>query len=249
MNRATQLNRKHSRQIGVDLFRSGHFNHSPFLNALSDAALSALTHKAKTITYLKKVAIVSANHDVEAFYIILSGSVRLFVSDEAGKEITLNVQEAGTYFGEVGLLSQESMAVSISTLQNTMCAVIEKNDFLAWLAEYPEVVFVLLGVLSQKIQHLTEKVKQMCLLDHYGRFAILLKEMAVAEGNVSVIYNKPSQEALASMVGASRETVNKLMTGLIKGGYIVKNNKNLVIHQKLPAIWQAAHGGNLQTNI
>ncbi len=209
----------------------------PFFEIISDVALSALTGKAKTISYPKHASIISADNEVDAFYIILSGKVRVFVSDATGKELTLYFQEPGTYFGEVALLSHQTLSKSIKTVQKTVCAVISKDDFLIWLLNYPEVAFILLSVLAQKIDYLTCKVKQMSLLDTYGRIVVILEALAVVEGEVRVIYNKPSQQTLASMVGASRETVNKLMSCLIKGGYVGIKNKQMVINQKLPPIW------------
>lgn len=240
MNHAVRLNSHSTHKKRVDKIRLNQLRrsaYSPFLDAIPDAALSALTEKAMTVNYPKQVSIVTANHETNAFYIILSGKVRVFVSNADGKEMTLSFQEPGTYFGEAALLSQKPMPVNINTLQKTVCAVIAKKDFLAWLTHHPEVAFILLGAMSQKIKQLTEKLKQMSLLGSYGRMANILEAMAVAEGDVSVIYNMPSQAALASMVGASRKTVNKLMVDLNKGGYVGMSNNNLVIHQKLPSIW------------
>jgi CRP/FNR family transcriptional regulator, cyclic AMP receptor protein len=71
----------------------------------------------------------------------------------------------------------------------------------------------------------------------YERTVKALQAMAVVEGNVSVIHNRPTQQDLASMVGASREMVNKIMHELTKGGYIEVQEKALIIVKKLPASW------------
>jgi CRP/FNR family transcriptional regulator, cyclic AMP receptor protein len=94
-----------------------------------------------------------------------------------------------------------------------------------------------LGVLSEKIRHLTGKVRQMALSNVYERTVKALQELAVTEGDVSVIHNRPTQQDLASMVGASREMVNKIMHELTKGGYVSIEEKTLIIHKKLPTSW------------
>jgi CRP/FNR family transcriptional regulator, cyclic AMP receptor protein len=209
-----------------------------FLSSVSDEALTTLMEKAKTIKYPKQAVIISEGSVANALFIILSGKVRVFTSDDdKSKEVTLLVQEAGSYFGEIALLTDEPRSASVVTLEKTVCAVISKSDFQVWLIMHPDVAISLLGALSEKIRHLTDKVRQMALSNVYERTVKVLQELAVAEGNVGVIQNKPTQQDLAFMVGASREMVGKIMHDLIKGGYIVIEDKKLIINKKLPSSW------------
>jgi CRP/FNR family cyclic AMP-dependent transcriptional regulator len=123
------------------------------------------------------------------------------------------------------------------TLEKTVCAVISKNDFVHWLVDYPEVTFMFLKALSEKIKLLTDKVKQMALANVYERCTKVIQDMAVVEDNVSVIHNRPTQQDLASMVGSSREMVNKVMHELTKGGYIAIKDNTLIINRNLPPSW------------
>jgi CRP/FNR family transcriptional regulator, cyclic AMP receptor protein len=84
---------------------------------------------------------------------------------------------------------------------------------------------------------LTDKVKQMALSNVYERMIIALQEMAVLDGDQRVIHDRPSQEDLAKMIGASREMVNKIMQELTKGGYVTSHDKTMVINKKLPSSW------------
>jgi CRP/FNR family cyclic AMP-dependent transcriptional regulator len=125
----------------------------------------------------------------------------------------------------------------VETLEKTVCGIISKTDFLNWLSQHPDIAIALLGVLSEKIRYLTEKVKQMALSNVYERTVKLLNEMAKKEGDIFVIYNKPTQDDLAKMVGASREMINKVMHELTKGAYIVVQDNTLRIERTLPASW------------
>ena len=209
----------------------------PFLSNLSDEVLIALTDKAKSTKFPKQATIIMEGDETSSLYIILSGKVRVFGSDDKSKELTLMIQEAGSYFGEIALLSDEPRSASVVTLENTTCAVISKSDFIHWLMHYPDVAITLLGVLSNKIRLLTDKVKQMALSNVYERIIIALQEMAVFEGDSRVIHNRPSQDDLAKMIGSSREMVNKVMQELTKGGYVVVEDKKLIINKKLPSSW------------
>lgn len=207
------------------------------MSKLPDDVLTTLAEKAKPMKFPRQATIIMEGDETSSLYIILSGKVRVFGSDDKSKELTLMIQEAGSYFGEIALLSDEPRSASVVTLENTICAVISKADFINWLMHNPEVAITLLGVLSNKVRQLTEKAKQMALSNVYERIIIVLQEMAVHEGDVRVIHNKPSQEDMAKMIGSSREMVNKVMQELTKGGYVTIHEKNLVIHKKLPSSW------------
>ncbi len=209
----------------------------PFLAKLHEDALFALASKAKSVKYAKHTIIISEGDDTSSLYIILSGKVRIYGSDEKSKEVTLSTQDPGSHFGELALLSDEPRSASVQAIEPTICGVICKADFIHWLRQHPDVAISLLGVLSEKIRFLTEKVKQMALSNVYERTIKVLQDMAVKEGNISVIYNRPTQQELANMVGSSREMVNKVMKELTKGGYVVLDEKTLRIENKLPAYW------------
>jgi CRP/FNR family transcriptional regulator, cyclic AMP receptor protein len=209
----------------------------PFLSKLPDEVLVTLADKAKSAKFPKQATIIMEGDETSSLYIILSGKVRVYSSDDKSKEVTLLIQEPGSYFGEIALLSDEPRSASVVSLETTVCAVISKSDFIAWLMIHPDVAITLLGVLSDKIRHLTDKVRMMALSNVYERAVKALQAMAVVEGNVSVIHNRPTQQELASMVGSSREMINKIMHELTKGGYITIEDKALIINKKLPTSW------------
>ncbi len=208
-----------------------------FLSSVSEEALVVLLEKSKTLTYPKRVLIVSEGDKANAFFIILSGKVRVFCEDEKSKEVTFNIQGPGSYFGEIALLTDKPRSVSIMTLEKTVCAVISKNDFVNWLMNYPNVAINLLIALSEEIMQLTDKVRQMALSNVYERTVKVLKDLTVDEGNIGVIHNPPSQQVLASMVGASREMISKIMRDLTKGGYVETADNSLIINRRPPSSW------------
>ena len=209
----------------------------PFLSKLPDEALNALAAKVKSVKFPKQVTIILEGDESSSLYIILSGKVRVFSSDEKSKEVTLLIQESGSYFGELALLGDVPRSASVETLENTVCGIISKDNFKYWLVSHPDVAIELLCDLSEKVRHLTEKVKHMALSNVYERTIKVLQDMANKEGDVFVIHNKPTQQELANMVGSSREMINKIFKELTKGGYVVIKDKTLSIEKKLPASW------------
>jgi CRP/FNR family transcriptional regulator, cyclic AMP receptor protein len=209
----------------------------PFFSSLPDEALNALALNAKIAQYSKYATIITEGDETTSLYILLSGKVRIFTSYADGKEVTLLTQQAGSYFGELALLTNEPRSASVVTLEKSICGVISKHDFIAWLSLHPEVAIDLLGVLSEKVKYLTEKIKQLALSNVYERTITVLKDMADKEGDIFVIRNKPTQQELATMVGASREMINRVMKELTSAGYVVFEKKSLRIGAHLPNFW------------
>ncbi|MEC4747953.1 Crp/Fnr family transcriptional regulator [Methylomicrobium sp. Wu6] len=208
-----------------------------FLAKVPDEAVAALAAKAKMVKFPKQAVIISEGDEGSSLYVIVTGKVRVYTSDEKSKEVTLTVQKSGSYFGELALLCGERRSASVETLEKTVCGMISRDDFKVWLADHPEAVAELLRALSEKIILLTERVKQMALSNVYERTIKVLQDMANPEDGVSVIRNRPTQQELANMVGSSREMINKVMKELTKGGYIVIQDKSIRIENKPPACW------------
>ncbi len=205
-----------------------------FLANQDDAALNLLAAKAKMAKFPKRTFIISEGDRSDALYIVLSGKVRIFRADENSKEVTLMLQEAGTCFGKLALLSDQARSATVETLEPTECAIISKADFMQWLNAHPAVSIELLSFLSEKIRSLTDKVTELTLSNPYERTVKMLLKLATKEGDYLVIHNKPTQESLANMVGVGRETIAKFLHGLAEGGYLVMEGKSIKIQKKLP---------------
>lgn len=209
----------------------------PIFSQLSDDALRSLASHASVKTYPKNAIVINEGDESASFHFILSGTVRVYLSDENGKELTLNIDGPGKYFGELALLDDAPRSASVITCEKTTCGIISKVDFRAWLTKTPDAPFGIICGLVRKVRTLTDKVRSLALSDVYGRLVIELQNMAEENGDKKVIKNRPTQQDLANMIGASREMVSKIFKELIKGDYITLDGKELSINKKLPSSW------------
>jgi CRP/FNR family cyclic AMP-dependent transcriptional regulator len=83
----------------------------------------------------------------------------------------------------------------------------------------------------------TNSVKDLALLDVYGRVARLLLNMAVEKDGKLLIPDKLTQQEIAERVGASRDMVSRIFRDLTAGGYITVENRFITINKKPPARW------------
>lgn len=204
---------------------------------LPEDAINAVSALATTRTYAKNTIIISEGDDSDSLYAVLSGKVKVYLSDDEGKEIIINILSGGDYFGELALLDDEPRSASVMTLEESKLAVLSKSAFEDCLSKNPQVALPIIKGLSARLRNLTENVKSLALMDVYGRVARTLLDMAEPAGDNLVINQRLTQREIASMVGASREMVSRILKDLSIGGYITIENKTITINEKLPHAW------------
>jgi CRP/FNR family cyclic AMP-dependent transcriptional regulator len=203
---------------------------------LSEAELEAVSRRAVTRTLPKSTVVVSEGDGTDSLYIIVSGRVRIFVSDEKGKEIVLGNAGPGEYFGEM-VLDEGPRSASVMTLEPTRFLVVPKEDFMGFVAKSPEFSLHLIRKLIRRVRSLTNDVKSLALMDVYGRVARMLLELAVERDGMQVIEGRLTQQEMANRVGASREMISRILTDLASGGYITVARDRITIARALPRAW------------
>lgn len=204
---------------------------------LSDAERESISKLAVTRSFKKNTLVICEGDQSDSLYIILSGKVKVFLSDEDGKEVTLNTQKEGEYFGELAMLDDAPRSASVITVEASKLAVISKAAFDECLESHPKIALTIMRGLARRLRELTENVRNLALMDVYGRVARTLLDMAEDVDGKQVIQQKLTQREIASMVGASREMVSRILRDLSIGGYISIENKIITINERLPSGW------------
>lgn len=209
----------------------------PLFAQLGDEEIYSLSARVSLRNYPKNTILVSEGDETDSLFIIESGKVKVYLSDEEGKEVIINMLEAGDYFGEIALLDDKPRSASVMTLGDSRLWMISKKDFEVWLLQYPQIALLLLRDMSNRLRLLTDNVKSLALMDVYGRVARTLLNLAKEKDDKLVIEQKLTQQDIANMVGASREMVSRIMKDLVAGGYISNERASIVIHERLPSHW------------
>lgn len=161
----------------------------PYFAPLTDNVLLELSGKARPVKFPKNTIILRQGDSSHSLHIILSGKVRVYVSDEE-HDFVLQTQGSGSYFGELALITDAPRSASIMALEKTVCAIITQSDFMLWLNQHTEIVAaVLLRAMAEKVQQLTDEIQAMALSDVYQRLTRKLKHLGYDDGDVLVIEN------------------------------------------------------------
>jgi CRP/FNR family cyclic AMP-dependent transcriptional regulator len=208
----------------------------PLFSGLAEPEIAALAGVAIVRTFPKNAIVVTEGDGSDSLYVILSGRVKVFVSDEDGRDLVLNTMVPGEYFGELAL-DEGPRSASVATLEPSKMAVIPNEVLKAFLASHPGAALPLIRVLIGRVRHMTESLKNLAMLDVYGRVAKLLLELAREVDGKLVIEERLTQQDIGERVGASREMVSRILKDLTAGGYVGNEGGKIVIHRRPPRGW------------
>lgn len=203
---------------------------------LPKALLEEIATVATVRPYPRNAIIVTEGDESDSLYVMLSGKARVYVSDEKGREASLNQMGPGEYFGEV-TLDGGPRSASVMALEECRCAVIRRAELTAFIERNPGFALHLVRKLAHRVRELTENVRSLALMDVYGRVARLLLELAEEKDGKLVVPEPLTHREIASRVGASREMISRIFSDLADGGYVRKEDGQLVIARKPPPRW------------
>jgi CRP/FNR family cyclic AMP-dependent transcriptional regulator len=208
---------------------------APFAD-LDEGALRALAPGGAIRAYAKSVVVVSEGDRSDSLYVVLSGRVKAFVSDENGREAVVNTIGVGDFFGEL-VLDGGPRAASIMTLEPCRLFVIPQVDVERLLASHPAFARELLRKLIGKVRSLTGRVADLALKDVYGRLVRFLEENAASLDGRREVPERLTQSDIAARIGGSREMVSRILKDLAAGGYVAIEAKRIVVLKDLPRHW------------
>jgi CRP/FNR family transcriptional regulator, cyclic AMP receptor protein len=205
------------------------------LLSLAAQHLKTLAEHGTVKAYPKNAVIISEGDRSDSLYVILTGKVKVYLADDEGKEMVLNTQGAGEYFGEI-ILDEGPRSASVMTLEPSKFSIVSREQFNQFLAQSPEVTLELVRRLIHRVRELTKKVSELALLDVYGRVRGLLLELAT-EQDGKLVVERLTQQEMASRVGCAREMISRILKDLRKGGYIKDDGERIIIVKKPPPKW------------
>jgi CRP/FNR family cyclic AMP-dependent transcriptional regulator len=201
-----------------------------------DEVVRALASHGVVRHYPKGAVIITEGDPSDSIYVILSGRVKVYLSDDQGREVVLNEQGPGHYVGELALDDQPRSA-SVMTLEPCTLAVVSGKAFRSFIAADPDATLHLIRSLIRRVRVASESIRSLALLDVYGRVARLLLDLAVEKEGRLVVEQPYTQQELAQRVGCSREMVSRIFRDLIAGGYIRLDGRRIRIERTLPSRW------------
>jgi CRP/FNR family cyclic AMP-dependent transcriptional regulator len=181
----------------------------------------------------RNTTIMSSGDATDSLYIVLSGRLKVMMSDSEGKEVILAILGPGEFFGEMGLIDDEPRSASVVSIEPCELLSIAKRDFKRVISENSEMAMSVMRGLVRRLREADRKIGSLALLDVYGRVARLLLDMAENVNGEKIVTKRLPKQDIAKMIGASREMVSRVMKDLQTGGYIEMRGSNIVLRDTI----------------
>jgi CRP/FNR family cyclic AMP-dependent transcriptional regulator len=206
----------------------------PVLARLSPDDRAALAKELTRARVRRGTEIVHEGEIGQELFLILDGKVKITRASADGRENLLAVLGPGEVFGELSLFDPGPRTATATALGSLDYAILKHSALLPWLSGRPTVALLLLRVLARRLRRSNSALADMTFVDVPGRVAGALLELGgrfgteYPDGSLRVDHGL-TQEELAQLVGASRETVNKALAEFVSRGWLRLESRAVVI--------------------
>jgi CRP/FNR family cyclic AMP-dependent transcriptional regulator len=205
----------------------------PLFASFPEDQLRMLTTVVTRRSLPRSTTVMASGDPTDSLYIVLSGRLKVMMSDAEGKEVILSILLPGEFFGEMGLIDDAPRSASVVSIEACELLSIAKRDFKKCLAENFEMAQAVMRGLVRRLRDADRKIGSLALLDVYGRVARLLLDMAENVDGEKIVTKRLPKQDIAKMIGASREMVSRVMKDLQMGGYIEVRGSNIVLRDTI----------------
>jgi CRP/FNR family transcriptional regulator, cyclic AMP receptor protein len=161
---------------------------------------------------------------------ILNGSVKISVASADGRDIVLNILQAGEIFGEIALLDGRPRTADAIAMSDCELMVIERRDFIQFLRSQPDMTLKFIEILCARLRHTSAQVEDLNFLNLPTRLAkALLHLTSQVEASTPRRKVAITQREISQIIGRSRESTNKQLRAWAKRGWITLDRGGLTV--------------------
>jgi CRP/FNR family cyclic AMP-dependent transcriptional regulator len=208
----------------------------PLFSVLPENQLGLLTSMVTRKSFARGTSIITAGGPTDSLYIVISGRLKVMMSDDEGREVILAILGANEFFGEMSLVDDSPRSASVVAIEACELLSLAKRDFNKCLEDNFEMAMTVMRGLVKRLREADQKIGSLALMDVYGRVARLLLEMSEEVDGERIVVKKLAKQDIAKMIGASREMVSRVMKDLQSGGYIEVRPGGIVLRDNILAV-------------
>jgi CRP/FNR family transcriptional regulator, cyclic AMP receptor protein len=202
---------------------------------LDEPTLRALAERSVERSFPRHGRLFFQGDPGNGLFVVASGLVKVVVTSEDGEEMVLVTLGPGEALGELAVVDGGPRSAAAEALEPTSTLLITRPVVLELAARDPALTEALLQALGGLLRRLTEQASDLVFLDLPGRMAKLLAGLAAERGSATAegieLDANLTQTDLAGMVGASRQSVNQILQGFARRGYLQVRGRRIVIHR------------------
>lgn len=188
---------------------------------------------ARTKTIKKRQPIYLPGDPGEALYLVRKGRVKLSVTSESGREVTLAIVYPGDLFGEAEAFDGTPRQTQAEALDDVELGVVHRGELAHAMRQHPEVFLDLTRLFGSRLRRLQCRVQDFVLRDASARLANLLLDTegprGALDGGEARIAPRLTHQEIGNFIGCARETVSTLLGQFREQGIIRMNGRSIII--------------------
>jgi len=189
-----------------------------------------LLHASTTVKRVHKGEhIFSEGIYATAFFIIVSGKLKIYKLSPEGKEHTLHIHAEGDLVAEAAIFDSMVYPASCIALEDSTLIRISKDGFTGLVKTHPELALKMMSGYSKRLRQFVAKIEELSLKDIKSRLAGYLLENSSEENDIRICRLVYSKKELASVLGTVPETLSRALAFLKRKKLIIEKNKTLIV--------------------
>ena len=206
---------------------------APLFAGLDDDAAKTLVATMTPLELARGDVLFHEGEPGDRLYVVREGKIKLGRRSSDGRENLLAVLGPGEMFGELSLFDPGPRTATATVVADAVVLELGHADLVQWLQERPAVAQQLLQALARRLRRTNEALADLVFSDVPGRVAKALLDLSTRFGEtvdegIRVAHDL-TQEELAQLVGASRETVNKALADFASRAWLRLDGKSVII--------------------
>src|SRR5258706_296745 len=176
----------------------------PLFSVLAENQLALLTSAVSRKSFTRGTTVIAAGDPTESLFVVISGRLKVMISDDEGREVILAILGPNEFFGEMGLIDDHPRSASVVALEACELLNLSKRDFKRCLSENFEMTMTVMRGLAKRLREADQKIGSLALMDVYGRVAHLLLDMAETVDGQKVVAKQIGEPDIAKIIAALR---------------------------------------------
>jgi CRP-like cAMP-binding protein len=197
---------------------------APLFTALDDASAASLRSSMTAVKLSRGQVLFKEGDEGDRLFVVVDGKLKLGTTSNDGRENLLSILGPGDMFGELSLFDPGPRTATATAVVDSKLLALAHDQVIGWVKDHPQVSLQLLGRLAQRLRKANDVLSDLVFADVPGRVAKAIIELGQRFGTQKPdglhVNHELTQEELAQLVGASRETVNKALADFATRGWV-----------------------------
>jgi len=206
---------------------------APLFTALDEASAATLRASMTGVKLFRGQVLFKEGDEGDRLFVVVDGKLKLGTTSNDGRETLLSILAPGDMFGELSLFDPGPRTSTATAVVDSKLLALANDQVIGWIKEHPQVSLQLLGRLAQRLRKANDVLSDLVFADVPGRVAKAIIELGERFGTKKDdglhVNHELTQEELAQLVGASRETVNKALADFASRGWVKLEPRAVIV--------------------